>query len=590
MKKKSLFMCLAACIILMTIITASSAKQIQLNPGKDNTIYSHSGTVSNGAGPNLHVGRSGLETYLKRALIAFDIAGNIPAGATINSATLTLRLNNWSPHEISTWVKLYRILADWGESSSNSGSAGGLGAPAQPGDATWTYTFYPTTLWSSPGGDFSASYSATKMISPAYNFYTWGTTAQMVSDVQSWLDDPGNNFGWILIGDESVDYTGKRFCSREYTTTSYRPVLTVDYTLPVEVTFVNGANASLNFTPQAPSPPENDWPFGQFSLSAASTVPILNSVDITLDGDYNGLSGSTPFQLYAANSNEFGSASTVGSAVAESGETLSLSFTGLNDALPAGTRYYWLTADLGADVGGNICGSVDNANAMSLTNGALGGSSCYGLLNAGGDPSLPVSLITFTATQTIYGVILRWVTESETDNMGFVLQRKATNTDVWVTIATYRDNRSLKGQGNSTHRTEYDYIDKTVTPGATYVYRLADVNLQGQMSICGNAEIFVNDNIMPDETRLLPAYPNPFNASTQITYQLADDDKVTITLFDVTGRLVQELSPALNQQKGRHAVIWDGTDLNGRNAPTGIYLIHLRAGAMTKTGKVLLLR
>ncbi|MBN2412255.1 T9SS type A sorting domain-containing protein [candidate division KSB1 bacterium] len=588
MKKNNSFTCLFVCFILMVLSNTGNADQIQLNPGKDNTIYSDQVTNSNGAGPYLHVARSCGEIYLRRALIAFEIAGNIPSGSTINSAAFTMRLNKSSLSGNSSSVKLYRLLSDWGEGGSNAGTSGGQGAPAQTGDATWTYTFYSTSFWSAAGGDFNGFYSATKTVGSSAIFYTWGTTAQMVSDVQGWLDNPDSNFGWIIIGDESIDYTGKRFCSRDNSTASYRPVLTVDYTPPVEVTFVNGADASLNFYPGAPTPPQNDWPFGQFSLSAAVEGVVFNSVDITIGGSFNGLSGSTPFQLFAANSNDYGSASSIGADAAGSGGTVS--FTGLNDALPAGTRYYWLTADLGVEAAGNIYASIDNANTVSLTSGALGGSSCYGLLNAGGDPSLPVCLITFTATQTGSGVVLNWATESETDNLGFVLERKTINADMWSTIASYRDTRSLIGQGNSTFRTEYKYLDKTVIPRTNYIYRLSDVNLPGQISVCGYAKIFVSGDILPDETRLFPAYPNPFNAQTRITYQLADDENVTITIYDVTGRLVQNLSPELPQQKGAHSIIWDGTDVNGRTAPTGIYLIHLQAGSATKTGKVLLLR
>ena len=48
------------------------------------------------------------------------------------------------------------------------------------------------------------------------NLYTWGSTPGMVADVQGWLDQPGANFGWILIGDETGPQTVKNFASREH--------------------------------------------------------------------------------------------------------------------------------------------------------------------------------------------------------------------------------------------------------------------------------------------------------------------------------------------------------------------------------------
>jgi len=362
----------------------------------------------------------------------------------------------------------------------------------------------------------------------------------------------------------------------------------VNYTPPIEVTFVNGDDASLNFNPTLPAPPQNNWPFGQFCFSTTSVGAILGTVDITVGGTFSGLSGSTPFQLYASNTNNYGSASAIGSGVAESGG--SITFSALNDALPSGTRYYWVTVDLGADATGNINGSINNSSAITLSNGALGGSSCYGLLNAGGDPSLPVRLITFTANQHKYGVLLYWVTESQTDNLGFVLARRNNEEATWKSIASYKTDNALKGQGNSPDRAEYEFIDMNVKPEKTYYYRLSDVDVQGHVSTRGFAEIFVSDKLLPDETKLYPAFPNPFNALTRITYQLADEEKVTLSIFNITGRKIRNLSLDETQQQGLYSIIWDGKDVNGCNVPTGIYLIQLQAGSFTNTGKVLLLR
>ena len=52
----------------------------------------------------------------------------------------------------------------------------------------------------------------------------------MIADVQAWLDSPGSNFGWIMIGDESTDTTARQFPSREFGNASFRPMLTIEFT------------------------------------------------------------------------------------------------------------------------------------------------------------------------------------------------------------------------------------------------------------------------------------------------------------------------------------------------------------------------
>jgi len=77
-----------------------------------------------------------------------------------------------------------RLLADWGEGTSNAtgGLGEGGGGPATTNDATWVHRFYSTQLWNTPGGDFAAAASATTTVSDIGN-YSWsgaGVTARTV--------------------------------------------------------------------------------------------------------------------------------------------------------------------------------------------------------------------------------------------------------------------------------------------------------------------------------------------------------------------------------------------------------------------------
>jgi hypothetical protein len=127
-------------------------------------------------------------------------------------------------------VGIYRLRTSWGEGASQSFGNEGGGALALAGDATWTNRFHLGAAWLHNGGDFVASPSATQVVGfeDFYSFAAAGT----VADVQSWLDVPAGNFGWIIIGDESAGGTAKRFASRSNPGLEFRPVLIVDFTPP----------------------------------------------------------------------------------------------------------------------------------------------------------------------------------------------------------------------------------------------------------------------------------------------------------------------------------------------------------------------
>jgi len=200
---------------------------------KDNTLFEHpEGLDSNGAGPHFYIGKTGIAggNRIRRGLLAFDIAGNVPAGSTVTSVTLGLTLANRAFQGNQT-VSLHRVLASWGEGTSDSGDPGGAGVNATTGDATWIHRFFNTVPWTNAGGDFSAATSSSRIVS-ANGPYTWGTTAQMVADVQGWLDDPNGNFGWVIRGNEVTNSTALRFGSKENPGAGTRPVLTVQYTPP----------------------------------------------------------------------------------------------------------------------------------------------------------------------------------------------------------------------------------------------------------------------------------------------------------------------------------------------------------------------
>jgi hypothetical protein len=80
---------------------------------------------------------------------------------------------------------------------------------------------------------------------------------------------------------------------------------------------------------------------------------------------------------------------------------------------------------------------------------------------------------------------------------------------------------------------------------------------------------------MPSVFRLHPNYPNPFNASTAVRFDLPVSGVVVISIYDVNGRLVRVLADG-SWNVGSHSVEWDGKDSTGNSVPSGIYVCRMR--------------
>ena len=219
----------AAILLALAFFTPvpASAEMRVLEPDQDATLIEWpDGTLANGQG-FLFVGRTGQsQRSIRRGLLRFDLAAALPAGAWITNAELTLTLT--PSNDTLSVIGLHPVLAPWTEGPSFSG--GGGGAVALPGDVTWLHTSYDTALWSQPGGDFDAVPSSDAIVADA-PLQVWPATPELLADLQSWLDDPASNHGWLLRGNEAVPSTAKRFTSREGADPLARPQLFIEYTL-----------------------------------------------------------------------------------------------------------------------------------------------------------------------------------------------------------------------------------------------------------------------------------------------------------------------------------------------------------------------
>ena len=221
-----------------------------------------------------------------------------------------------------------------------------------------------------------------------------------------------------------------------------------------------------------------------------------------------------------------------------------------------------------------------------------------------GDVTLPVELSSFGAYGQDGRVKLIWITESEMDNLGFILERSLKKNEDYIQIASYESMESLKGAGNSSAKKQYSFIDHSVFNGLTYWYRLIDVSVNGIETYHGPIVAMPRvatkpEDIIPVENypikfRLAQNYPNPFNPRTRICYEIAETKSeksfINLSIFDIYGRKVKTLRRD-DVLPGSYEIEWMGTNDQGKKVAGGVYYYQLRTDAgFFKSRKMILLR
>jgi hypothetical protein len=193
------------------------------------------------------------------------------------------------------------------------------------------------------------------------------------------------------------------------------------------------------------------------------------------------------------------------------------------------------------------------------------------------DCPLPVELSSFTSTVTGRDVSLNWTTASEENNARFEIERSATENN-WTTVG------SVNGNGTSNVSHSYSFTDRGLVSGI-YSYRLKQIDFNG------NFEYFRLSNDVnigsPDRFSLNQNYPNPFNPSTKINYAIPYDGKVSLAIYDMTGKEVQSLVNGI-QTAGFYSVSFDGSKLS-----SGVYYYRIEVSGQTNfvnTRKMLLVK
>jgi len=229
-------------------------------------------------------------------------------------------------------------------------------------------------------------------------------------------------------------------------------------------------------------------------------------------------------------------------------------------------------------------GTASQASRSATTSG-LGANlaGTWFLSNAADESSLPVEFAGATLTAKRTGIEVKWETESEKGNSMWRVERSdVTEKD----SLDFSEIGKVDGAGTTASRSKYSYLDKNALVGMKYKYRLVSIDYDG-------TEYRHNINSInydgPREFALYHNYPNPFNPSTTIPFDVAKEQRVTITIYNMLGQEVRILMDEV-KKPGYVNLVWDGRDRSGNIAATGQYFVRIVTDGFVKTQKMILLK
>jgi hypothetical protein len=202
----------------------------------------------------------------------------------------------------------------------------------------------------------------------------------------------------------------------------------------------------------------------------------------------------------------------------------------------------------------------------TITSGIVSSFSPFAIASTSDQP-LPVILSGLTSSVSKRDILLRWSTSSEANNSGFDVERKVMNESNWMK-AGY-----VQGSGNSNSTKNYSFTDRGLQTGK-YQYRLKQIDFNGNyeyFDLNGYVEVGV-----PNKYDISQNYPNPFNPVTKIDYDLPYDSKVSLRIYDVTGREVKNLFSGV-LKAGYYTQVFDASSLS-----SGVYFYRV----VMSSGKV----
>ncbi|UCF05457.1 MAG: T9SS type A sorting domain-containing protein [bacterium] len=209
---------------------------------------------------------------------------------------------------------------------------------------------------------------------------------------------------------------------------------------------------------------------------------------------------------------------------------------------------------------------------------SIGGSSDVGVIFYidAVEPPVATLLQSYTAHFRESAVIVRWTLSEVPENIEFFIQKAENSDEIFKELPSpeiIKDNLS------------FTFEDKECKPGDICMYRI------GVLDADDHYILFETDPIIVPELplTLFQNTPNPFNPVTTIRYYLPENSRITLGIYDISGKRVACLVNK-EQKMGFNSVEWDGKDNHGNSVASGIYFFRLKTGKQTITRKMVLLR
>lgn len=200
------------------------------------------------------------------------------------------------------------------------------------------------------------------------------------------------------------------------------------------------------------------------------------------------------------------------------------------------------------------------------------------------DEQVPVELSAFAGEVVDDRVVLNWATASQTNNAGFRVLRSK-DQENFVVVSNL-----ISGAGTTDALMDYSFTDEGIPAVEQVYYVLEQIDLDGTIHRSNPIQVILGARFLNLPSEFASAvYPNPFNPSTTISYDLPSEADVSIVIYDAIG---QEIRQLVTQQHtaGRYSIQWDAKDHLGRSVGSGVYIAKIKAGQNTATQKMLLLK
>ncbi|MGI9176088.1 MAG: choice-of-anchor A family protein [Rhodothermales bacterium] len=195
-------------------------------------------------------------------------------------------------------------------------------------------------------------------------------------------------------------------------------------------------------------------------------------------------------------------------------------------------------------------------------------------LKGGGGQNLPVQLTAFGAITNGRKAHLTWETAAELNNTGFEVLHAIGNGD-------FQKLAFIEGHGTTLEAQQYAYTTYELAPG-THRFRLKQIDHDGAYIQTEAVEVSVS---MEDQYTIEPAYPNPFNPQTNLSFRVREAQRVTVALYNMLGQRVQVLQEGTVQAGAQQQVRIDGSNL-----ASGAYLVRIAGASFSETQRIVLIK